>query len=265
MKQSDLDFFKEWFSGFCRSFYSPNEEDQKNILLKEHHTHQVCRHIVRIAAAESLDRGRIMIAEAVGLFHDVGRFPQYARYKTFRDSISANHGELGAQVLTENKVLLNLPGREQELITTAVRFHNTYKTPALGDAEALLFLQLVRDADKLDILRVFFEYYEMDSDDRPSAVGVGLPDVPEYSREVLERLLNRQLVPLTMLKTLNDFKLTKLSWLYDLNFGTTFKIILDNDYTGRIIATLPQSEETRRLAGFINGYIQERLKEGHYV
>jgi hypothetical protein len=34
MKQDDVDFFKKWFSGYCRSFYSSDTEDQKNILLK---------------------------------------------------------------------------------------------------------------------------------------------------------------------------------------------------------------------------------------
>ncbi|MCL4490392.1 MAG: HD domain-containing protein [Nitrospirae bacterium] len=265
MKQSDLDLFKEWFSGYCKSFYSPIEEDQKNFLLKEHHTHQVCKNIVRIAAEQPLSRDELMIAEAIGLFHDIGRFPQYARYRTFRDSSSVNHGELGAQVLTENAVLRNIPERERHIITTAVKFHNTYKIPGIGDTEAILFLKLIRDADKLDIWRVFFEYYEERDDERPSAVGIGLPDVPGYSPAVLERILNKQLIPLTMLKTLNDFKLTKLSWMYDLNFGASLRIVLENDYIGKIIATLPQTDEIGRLADFLYEYIQERLEEGTHV
>ena len=51
------------------------------------------------------------VAEAIALFHDVGRFPQYARYKTFRDSISTNHAALGASVLFEQERSGSLPRR----------------------------------------------------------------------------------------------------------------------------------------------------------
>ncbi len=265
MNQNNLDHFKQWFSGYCKSFYSTHGEDQKNILLKEHHTLEVCRNIVRIAADQSLTRNDVMIAEAIGLFHDIGRFPQYAQYKTFRDSLSINHGELGARTLREKGVLGSLPADEQEVITTAVKFHNAFKIPDLKDQRVLLFLKLIRDADKLDIWRVFFEYYGKPAEERPSAAGIGLPDTPEYSPEVLARVFNKQLIELTMLRTLNDFKLTKLSWMYDLNFPTSLRMILENSYIERIAETLPQTEEIKKLIILLNEYVHERLKGDIHV
>ncbi len=95
MNSDDLRFFKQWFSDYCASFHTPDDEDLRNIMLKEKHTENVCAHILNIARDESLDSGDAMVAETVALFHDVGRFPQYAEYKTFRDRDSVNHGELG--------------------------------------------------------------------------------------------------------------------------------------------------------------------------
>jgi len=45
MTQDDSTFFRKWFSDYCRSFYSSDIEDQKNIALKEEHTSRVCENI----------------------------------------------------------------------------------------------------------------------------------------------------------------------------------------------------------------------------
>jgi putative nucleotidyltransferase with HDIG domain len=70
-----------------------------------------------------------LLAEAIGLFHDVGRFRQYETYKTFDDSISVNHATLGAKVLLENNVLQRLPKQEQDLILRGVTLHNVFSLP----------------------------------------------------------------------------------------------------------------------------------------
>ena len=261
MNWDDLIRLEQWFSGYCASFYTTDEEDNRNIALKEEHTAHVRANILDIARAESLDAGDAMIAEAVALFHDVGRFPQYAKYKTFKDSLSVNHGELGAQELAGAGVLDTLPVREQEIIKTAVKFHNAFRIPDLVRRDAIIFLKLVRDADKLDIWRIFNEYYIKDSvKDMPSAVGLGFPDTPEYSREVLDCIFNKQLIPLAMLKTLNDFKLTKLSWVYDLNFRSSLRMAVKCNYLDGVAATLPQTDGIRKAVGFLHEYIRRKLE-----
>src|SRR3972149_2809827 len=159
MTKSDLIFFRSWFSDFCRSFYSAHEEDQRNILLKETHTHNVCENMRHLAGELPLKNEEVLLAEAAALFHDIGRFPQYAEHKTFRDASSVNHAALGARILVEKGVLAGLSQKEQGLILAAVRFHNAFTLPDIADKEALLCLKLIRDADKLDIWRVFVEYY----------------------------------------------------------------------------------------------------------
>lgn len=261
MTQEDLVFFKDWFSGYCRAFYLSNPEDQRNISLKELHTHHVCNNILQIARELSLDDNQLVLAEAIGLFHDVGRFPQYAQYKTFLDSISLNHGLLGSRVLLDEKVLGNLTGHEQEVIVQAVKFHNAFSVPDLQEADTVFFIRLLRDADKLDIWRVFIEYYEAPEEDRPSAVALGLPDTSGYSRETLSCLYENRMASLSRLKTLDDFKLMQLSWIYDLNFSPTFRLLLEREYIGRIIAKLPQTEEILKVSSLLEEYARQRAKE----
>jgi hypothetical protein len=259
MNQHELNDLKRWFADYCRSFYSSNREDQRNISLKEEHTRNVCGNIVQIARGISLDDARITLAEAVALYHDIGRFPQYQKFKTFKDSVSVNHAALGAKVLIEDNVLQGLLKHEQDIIIRTVALHNVYSIPGGLDEDKLLFLRLVRDADKLDIWRVAIEYYEQSEDGRASAVGLGLPDVPGYSPEVLTALKNEKMVQLSTLKTLNDFKLLQLAWIYDLNFASSLRILASRKYIDGIAASLPRTSEISGALAILRGYVHEGL------
>jgi len=253
MTSDDLISFKKWFSDYCSSFYSPDPEDQKNISLKEEHTFRVCRNMGEITEGLLLDDNRKMLAEAVALFHDIGRFPQYAKYKTFRDSISVNHGLLGAQTIGDKGVLRNLSEEEQEIIIQAVTFHNAFSVPK-KEEEIVFFIQLIRDADKLDIWRVFLEYYEGSEESRASAVGLGLPDFPGYSEDVLSRIYHKKIIALSDIRSLNDFKLLQLSWIFDLNFRPSFALLAQRDYIRRIAGCLPRTDEMNRAVSFLTEY-----------
>jgi len=254
MKRNDLSGFTQWFSDYCSSFYSSDSGDQKNISLKEEHTFRVCQNICEITAGLSLDDSRKMLAETVALFHDIGRFPQYAKYKTFRDSISVNHGLLGAQTIVEKGLLRNLSEEEQEIIIQSVTFHNAFSVPKKEKAEIVFFIQLIRDADKLDIWRVFLEYYEGPEESRASAVGLGLPDLPGYSEDVLSRIYHKEIISLSNIRSLNDFKLLQLSWIFDLNFRPSFALLAQGDYIRRLAGCLPGTEEMKRAVEFLTEY-----------
>ncbi len=264
MNSNDMRLLKQWFYGYCASFHTSDDKETQNFILKEKHTEKVCAYIIEIARDESLDPADVKLAEAVALFHDVGRFPQYAKYKTFRDRDSINHGELGASVLSDSGILKNIPVREREIITSSVKFHNAFRMPDLGHSDSLFFLRLVRDADKLDIWRIFFEYFTQQAfEERPSAVTLGFADTPEYSKKVVDCILNRHLVSLAMLDTLNDLKLTLLSWVYDLNFSSSFRLAVEGNYVDRIAATLPQTDEIKHAVASMHEYIRLRLEEGN--
>ena len=122
----------------------------------------------------------------------------------------------------------------------------------------MFFVKLIRDADKIDILRVFIEYYESPEDQRASATAFGLPDIPEYSKEILDRLYNKEKVSYSSLRTLNDFKLMNLSWTYALHYKASYRLLLEKGYMERIIEHLPAAEEIERVVDMLRKYAQER-------
>ena len=246
MDERELSHLREWFVGFSSSFHGSSEEEQRNIALKEEHTGLVCANIRRIAREETRDAGRVALAEACALFHDIGRFPQYRRYGTFKDSISVNHGVLGADLLAQGGALDKFPRNEQTIVIQAVRHHNAFAVPSSLDAECAFYLRLVRDADKLDIWRVFLEFYRLPEGERASAVSLGFPDLPGCSPDVIEALRRGEMVRLARVRSLNDFKLLQLSWVYDLNFSVSFRMLLERDYIGGLGKVLPPDEEVER-------------------
>lgn len=256
----ELRTFKTWFENYCDTFSMPAAEDQRNLVLKREHTHNVCLLSVRIARDLGLSERRTGLAETAALFHDVGRFPQYARFKTFVDSASVNHAALGARVLLESNVLCELPKPEQDIIVKSVALHNVFRIPeGLGD-DVLLFLKLVRDADKLDILRVSLEYYRQPEEERASAVGLGLTDAPGYSPDVLAAVTKKEMVRMTALKTITDFKLLQLAWIYDLNYAGSLRILGELEYIDKIGATLPDDAALGRAVQGVKEYVGRQLQ-----
>jgi len=260
MNQNDLTFLKDWFANYCVNFSTHVEEDQRNFAVKKDHTYHVCLNALRIVRSLQLNNQDMLLAEAIALFHDVGRFPQYQQYKTFDDNISANHAALGAKVLLEQDVLRGLPEKEQNLILHVVTLHNVFTLPDTLDQRTRLFVHIIRDADKLDIWRVFIEYYGQDEESRATAVALGLPDSPGYSQTVLACLQQGRMASKSELKTLNDFKLLQLTWLYDLNFTRSLQIVQERGYVDKMAAVLPENVEIREAIERTRTFMKGKLK-----
>ena len=175
MEESCLGSLDDWFEGYVQPYYDTDPEGAKNIHMKVEHTRKVCGAMDLLAAGEGLSSRERALAGAVALLHDVGRFPQYRRWRTFRDSISDNHARLAVEVVREEKLLDCLPFEERLLIEEAVRFHNLLSVPIRLKSSTDLFVRLIRDADKLDIWRVFLEHFSTPEHERASAVLLGLP------------------------------------------------------------------------------------------
>jgi hypothetical protein len=96
-----------------------------------------------------------------------------------------------------------------------VRYHNRASLPVGEEERCLFFLKMLRDADKIDIWRVVTDYYQNAGNKRNRTIELGLPDVDGVSGPVYESLMNGKIAQMADLKTLNDFKLLQIGWVYD--------------------------------------------------
>ena len=234
MEQQHVADIGQWFDDYTRTFLDTDPEGLGNIQLKIEHTRKVCEVSDILAAGEGLPANEARIAATVALLHDVGRFPQYRRWRTFRDKDSDNHARLSVEVLTEHNLLDGLDPAECLLIVEAVRFHNLLELPERVSSPTRLFMQLIRDADKLDIWRIFLDLFALPVEQRASAATLNLPDLPGCTPACLGALLERHVVKLEQCRVLNDFKLLQISWALDLSFAASYRLLLERDYIPRL-------------------------------
>jgi hypothetical protein len=188
--------------------------------------------------------------------HDIGRFTQYRRFGTFNDRQSANHAALGIDVLAQAAAFTALPPGPKQIIVDAIRYHNVRALPTRQKPEAALFRQLIRDADKLDIWRVFADCYRQCDQPDPTVI-LNLPDRPTWNVPILCSIAKRQIANLHQMQSLNDFKLLQLSWVFDINFPET---LIQADKRGhlRVIArSLPDAPAVQQAIGLV----MERLAQ----
>lgn len=242
-----LSHLKSWYEKYVSRFESDENTIKKNIELKKHHTRNVCSEILDITNSLELNRQDFFLAEAVALLHDVGRFDQYFRYHTFDDTKSENHAVLGADILSREGALADIDRDSRELILDVVFHHNCVKLPRDKDQRCIFFLKLLRDADKIDIWRVVTEYYEQHASMSNRSIELNLPDMPEISNQIVEELLAGRIARTENMRTLNDFKLLQMGWVFDLNFPRTYQIAAQRHYLDRIRDTLPDSDIVTRV------------------
>jgi putative nucleotidyltransferase with HDIG domain len=238
---------KDWFSSYVKTFKQGDKNFQENIILKEKHTMQVCKEILNIGEQLGLNDNELCLAEIIALFHDIGRFEQYARYKTFVDRQSEDHAELGMKILKRNNVLSGFDDPAKSLVFRTIRYHNRVSLPQNETEPCLFFTKLLRDADKLDIWRVVTDYYHRKDGGRNSAIELGLPDTSGFSGEVYRDLIHKRIVDVGHVKNLNDFKLLQIGWIFDINFEPTFHSIRSRRYLEMIRDVLPETKKIQEI------------------
>lgn len=249
MNEMTLRRLTRWFDDYAGRYYVGDEGLDYGIELKHAHSRRVRNASGVVARRLNMTVEDVFLAEAIGLFHDVGRFEQFKRYGTYHDNRSVNHAELGVAVLKEEKTLDVLPPLERELFLSAVDWHNRLVIPDDQPERTRRFACLLRDADKIDIFRVVVEYYrERDAGGmRRSTIELEMPDEPGYTEEVFEDVWNRRRVNSESIKCLNDFKLLQIGWLYVLNFDASFEVVKSEGYLRGIFDFLPDTDSIRRL------------------
>ena len=228
-----------WFGSYCRSFQT-REDEQVPLGVKIVHCQRVRKEMVQLARALRLSEEMCWLAEITGLLHDIGRFEQFRRYHTFADSDSEDHAAMGVAVLERENILKSLEKHQQQWVKGAIANHNREHISDELTGRALLLAQMIRDADKLDIWRVFAECYQ--SPDAPDRTVVhSLPDRPTWDEHILAAITRNEMAKLQHMRSLNDMKLLQLSWVFDINFPETFVLARKNGHFLTIARSLPDA------------------------
>ncbi|MDR3587689.1 MAG: HD domain-containing protein [Desulfosporosinus sp.] len=261
MTKDDLRFFRSWFEDYALSYPSEDVEVEANLRYKKEHSLRVRDYMLTLGRDLQLDTNQMLLAEVIGLFHDVGRFEQYVKYHTFKDHESEDHAELGLLVLEREQIFSGRVSElEEEIILTAIKNHNQLVIHEDIGGTTLLFCQLIRDSDKLDIFEQIINFYENPKRTPYLAVEENHKD-HRYSLEIIQGILSGKQISYTSVKTPVDLKLIRLSWLLNLTFPAALEIAKRKEFFARLRAFIPETKDTVKVFQYIEQIISQQVSK----
>ena len=243
------------------SAFDPSDE---RIALKIFHTFRVAENCDRLASALCLPKEDRDEAWLIGLLHDIGRFEQCSRARSFLDSASFDHAEEGVRYLFSCGHVADFLPEEGEGNTElldelrlAVKYHNKFALPEGLTVREQLFCHLIRDADKLDIFRV--------STVNAFAVVHEYPEetvaASEISPAVVACFEDRTTLDYRLRRTPADIFLGHIAMCFGLHFPVSRALAREQGYVAKMMNfrfTRPESEaEYRRLRRLMEEFLSE--------
>ena len=257
--------YEEAFLSFAYSHFPGcgREKDLPYVVRsKIHHTFDVCRIGEYIMENDPLWKGCTQREKFIGyctcLGHDLSRFEQYRDYKTLQDIHSFDHGEKSRSILEEGRfVFEELSPEELQTVCRAVGVHNKKNIAENYPQDELLFAKLVRDADKLSILKVVLDFFHTPEGERSEDITLSVPDTPSCTEKVLEDALAGRGVNYRDIACVNDFKIAVFQWPADLNFASSAVYALENRLFEDFACFLPEHPKMPLLTAKTEEYLRK--------
>ncbi|MCB2211443.1 HD domain-containing protein [bacterium] len=258
MNDDTLTWLFAWFDEYSEPYRrSGNSALAKTSELKVEHTLHVVDEMDRLTSALGLKDDERRLARVIALFHDVGRFEQFKRYNTLLDRVSVDHSVLGVEVLREHNVLRNLPQDRVELIESSILAHNKLHIPGEYLGDRLRFAKMIRDADKLDILRVFIDVDKNNDEEMLQKAYIELNNSDTVNEAIEDHFDRRELVLIEKLRSRHDMRLMMLSWVFDLNFAHSLRRFRDRGDAEYLMFQLPEVPMVRRVRHIVQEVVTD--------
>lgn len=243
----DIRRHETFFETFASMYLREHPGDM--LRLKREHTYKVLAHARAIVAQERLEPKEGRAALLAALYHDTGRFPQYVRWRTFSDAESENHGYLGVHVVKKEQFLADEPRPIRKWVLTAIALHNRYALPVLPEPY-LTVTHVVRDADKLDIMRIMAQHLSRPIPTRDVVLRV--QDAPQlWSQSIVDTVLSGGIPSYCDLHYVNDFRILLGSWIHDLHFPSSKKTCVASGFLQEVLQGLPDALELKPVTAYL--------------
>ena len=293
--QIDRDRAREAFARYVEP-YDPHDP---KIALKYDHTLRVAELCDRIARASGLPAEDADVAWLLGLLHDIGRFEQVRRYGTFSDAKSVSHAALGVDVLfgpggdaADKKAgrtgaggttpetartaaadahaahgrldafVPDATDEERALVRTAVATHSAWRLPTGLDARTRALCDVLRDADKVDILKANTLTPTQDILDVPEAQ-IRASTLSPAARDAFlaHRTMRRE-----ERSTPADCLVSYACFVFELVYPESVRVAREQGHALEVLGRPYDRADTRaemaRLAAHLRAWMDERIASG---
>ena len=224
MRIMNLEKAKQQFIKYTEN-YNLKEERVK---AKQNHSLRVMRISKQIAERLKLSQEEIELATLIGLLHDIVRFEQYTKFKTYKDLESFDHGDYGAEILQKDIRKYIETNEFDQIMKVAILNHNRLEIEARLTEREYLHSQIIRDADKVDIYSILI------SDTKITIWGKDDLSKEKISDEIYRQFKEETSINYKNIKTPADLLVCHFKFVYDLNFKETKQIIKENKYLDKL-------------------------------
>ncbi len=238
MKPTELQTLEDRWRSYVERF-CPDGTLHPMHQLKLEHSLRVSADAREIAAGMEWAEGEVNLAEAVGLFHDIARFPQFEQYGTFVDADSVDHGDLGFQIVEKEGLLDGLAAAPRELILHSVQYHNKKHLPPELTVHEEKHLRLIRDADRLDIFFVCWRAIQTGQIHDNPEISMGIDFNGPPTDAVLDQFERGEAIDYCNLHSMADRFVLQLSWIYMMSYDSTKRMIRERKILEKFISVLP--------------------------
>ena len=254
---------KKEFMEYINKVKVDNPREERKI----HHSFRVMQNCKKIATELNLEEEQIKLAQLIGLLHDIGRFEQYKKFKknidtgTLDKNINFDHAQAGVEILKKDNYIRKYIKEDKydNIIFKAIYEHNKYELSDNLNQDEQLFCKIVKDADKIDIIyEEIYIYWQEDEQIKKIEEG-------KISKKVLEGFYLGKLCNNKDCITEIDQIIKVLSFIYDINFKCSFKILNENNNLNKTIDRfnykLPDTKfEMLKAKEIANEYIRQKIK-----
>lgn len=254
----DFELAEKSFQEYLKNY----DINDGSIALKIKHTYEVVKKSEYIANGLRLNKENIELAKIIALLHDIGRFEQIKEFGEFNDK-KIEHAEFGVKVLFDNGLIRNFINEDKydSIIYKAIYNHNKYKIKKNLNEKELLHCRIIRDADKLDNFRV--KEKDKIEDMFPKIYNENTINYETVSEKVYEDFIQHKCIKLEDRKTIIDYWVCVIAFIFDLNFNISLQYVKENNYIDVLVDrieyknknTKQKMEDIRKCA---NKYIENR-------
>ena len=237
----DFELAKKSFQEYLKNY----DTNDGSIALKIKHTYEVVKKREYIANGLRLDKENIELAKIIALLHDIGRFEQIKEFEEFNDK-KIEHAEFGVKVLFDNSLIRKFIDEDKydNIIYKAIYNHNKYKIEENLNEKELLQCKIIRDADKLDNFRV--KEKDKLEDMFPKIYNEKTINYETISEKVYEDFMQHKCIKLEDRKTIIDYWVCVIAFIFDLNFNISLQYVKENNYIDILVNRIEYKNDTTK-------------------
>lgn len=251
-----LERHKRLVREFAARHLRDDETHDYHIRLKLEHSLRVLDNGLRIIDEEGIVGRTADLATMAALYHDIGRFPQFDRWGTYRDAESVNHGRMGLLALREMDLPDYFSPRELRLIRAAVGLHNAKEVNPALRAPLAAMVRVTRDADKADIFHIILGHLSEPHNPNRVVIHKLEEDPARFTPAVLETVGSGAACDYGSLRYANDFILLLIGWLFSLSYRATERLLLSRGLVDKAFDLLPGDPGIERLRAKVMDHLR---------